>query len=351
MPHNTMTPRERWQAVLTGVSPDRTPMDYWGTPEATANLVKHLGCSTREEAFDKLHIDYGVVLEPRYTGPALPTDTDAFGCKYQDIDYGSGVYTEVVDYPLKDFNSVEEIEEKYTWPDPDWWDYSDIPAQAVGNKARPLIIEAGPGFYRVYRELRGPEQGMTDLLLNPDMVHYCLDKIIGLIYERLRRTYEQIPGQVLISFLAQDMGGQDRMLLSPKHAVEFLIPRIKRIADLAHEADTYLFFHSDGSIRPVIPALVEAGVDILNPIQYYTKDMEREGLKRDFGDQLVFHGAVDSQNVLPFGTAEQVRQEVLDNLRILGKGGGYIMASCHFIQPDVPPENVVTMYETGYAEG
>lgn len=108
-------------------------------------------------------------------------------------------------------------------------------------------------------------------MLNPDEVHYCLDKMTGLVYERLQRTYEQIPDQVLVSFLAQDLGSQDCMLISPNHAVEFLIPRIKRIADLAREAGTYLFFHRDGSIRPVIPAIIEAGVDILNPIQYCTK--------------------------------------------------------------------------------
>ena len=346
-----MTPRERWQAVLTGALPDRTPMDYWGTREATYNLMKHLRCSTKKEALDKLHIDYGVVLEPRFTGPTLPPDTDVFGCRYQDIDYGTGVYSEVVGYPLNGFTSVEEIEDKYTWPDPDWWDYSVVPAQAKGQEMRPLIIESGPSFFRVYQELRGPAQGLTDLLLNPDMVHYCLEKIIDLICERLCRTYEQIPGETLISFLAQDLGAQDRMLMSPRHAVEFIIPHVKRIADLAHDAGTYLFFHSDGSIRPIIPALVAAGVDILNPIQYYTKDMDREGLKLDFGEKLVFHGAVDSQNVLPFGTPEQVRQEVMDNLRILGAGGRYIMASCHFLQPDVPPENIAIMYETGYAEG
>ena len=90
---------------------------------------------------------------------------------------------------------------------------------------------------------------------------------------------------------------------------------------------------------------------MLNPIQWRCEGMEREGLKADFGSKLVFHGAVDNQYTLPFGTPEEVRQEVADNLRILGDGGGYILAPCHNIQPVTPPENVVAMYEAGYELG
>jgi uroporphyrinogen decarboxylase len=93
------------------------------------------------------------------------------------------------------------------------------------------------------------------------------------------------------------------------------------------------------------------GIQALNPIQWRSKGMEREGLKRDFGDRLIFHGAVDNQYTLPFGSVEQVRQEVQDNLRILGAGGGYILAPCHNIQPVSPPENIVAMYQAGYEYG
>jgi uroporphyrinogen decarboxylase len=97
--------------------------------------------------------------------------------------------------------------------------------------------------------------------------------------------------------------------------------------------------------------MIGAGIDLLNPIQWRCPGMEREGLKRDFGDRILFHGAMDNQTTLPFGTVEDVRQEVLKNIRILGEGGGYILAPCHNIQPLTPPENVVAMYETGYACG
>ena len=121
--------------------------------------------------------------------------------------------------------------------------------------------------------------------------------------------------------------------------------------DLAHQAGAYVFHHSDGSIRKIIPRMIEAGIDILNPIQWRCAGMEREPLKRDFGDRVVFHGGVDNQYTLAFGTTAEVEQEVLDNIRILGRGGSYILAPCHNIQAISPPENIVTMYDTAYAHG
>ena len=155
----------------------------------------------------------------------------------------------------------------------------------------------------------------------------------------------------MITYDAEDMGSQESLLFSPKQIHEFLIPRMKRMIDLAHEAGAFVFHHSDGSIRRILPDMIEAGIDVLNPIQWRCKGMEREGLKRDFGDELIFHGAVDNQYTLAFGSVDEVRQEVLDNLRILGKGGGYILAPCHNIQAVGPPENAVTMYQTCYEHG
>ena len=144
---------------------------------------------------------------------------------------------------------------------------------------------------------------------------------------------------------------ETKELISPAQIHEFLIPRMKRMIDLAHEAGVYVFHHSDGAVRPIIPDMIEAGIDVLNPVQWICKGMEREGLKRDFGDRLIFHGAVDNQRTLAFGSVDDVRREVLDNIRILGYDGRYIIAPCHNIQAVSPPENVVAMYETAYEEG
>jgi len=345
-----MTPRERWLAVLRRQEPDRVPMDYWATGEATEKVIKHLGCANADEMFRRLHIDRVCGVGPRYAGPQPPAGEDIFGCRYQTVNYGAGVYSECAHNPLAKYETLEELQREYAWPNPDWWDYSGIAEQLKGGHDRP-IQGGGSEPFLTYKSLRGMEQAYMDLVLHPDIAHFCLDKLFGLAYENTRRIYEQIPGQVMITYVAEDLGSQEGLLISREHIREFLLPGMKRMMDLAHQAGAYVFHHSDGAVREILPDLIEAGIDVLNPIQWRCKGMERAGLKRDFGDKLVFHGGVDNQYTLAFGSVEQVRQEVIDNLRLLGAGGGYILAPCHNLQAVSPPENVVAMYDTGYECG
>ena len=349
MPKETMTPRERWLAVLNREAPDRVPMDYWATPEATEKLCRHLECDL-DEACRRLHIDRPYSVGGRYIGPPPEEGADLFGVRKQSVDYGSGVYEETVNAPLAEYDSVEEIEANYSWPNPDWWDYSHLPEQVEGEEDQ-IVRGGGSEPFLRYKQLRGEEQAFMDLLVHPEIVHYCLDKLFDLAYEETRRIFETIPGVVSITYVAEDLGGQQSLMIGIDQIREFLWPRMKRMMDLTRQHGSFVFTHSDGAIREVLPDLIDLGAQVLNPIQWRCGGMEREGLKRDFGDQLIFHGAMDNQQTLPFGTVDDVRQEVLDNLRILGEGGGYILCPCHNIQSVSPPENIVAMYETGYAEG
>ena len=137
-----------------------------------------------------------------------------------------------------------------------------------------------------------------DLLLDPEFALYCLDKLFDLAYTETVRIYDQIPGQVTMSYIAEDFGSQVSLLFSPQTIREVFVPRMKRMMDLAHSAGAYVFFHSDGAVRPIIPDMIAAGIDILNPLQWRCRGMEREGIKRDFGDQVVLHGGVDNQYTL-----------------------------------------------------
>jgi uroporphyrinogen decarboxylase len=351
MPKETMTARERWLAVLNRETPDRLPMDYWATGEANTKLMEHLGCDGLEAVYQRLHLDVPVPVGPAYAGPRLPVGEDTFGCRYEWADYGSGRYLECTHHPLAEFQSLDEIERGYDrWPDPDWYDYSVIPSQIRGKETRP-IQGGGSEPFLTYTRLRGQQRALLDLVESPEMVHFCLDRLFGFCYENTRRIYEQIPGQVVISYVAEDMGSQRSLLYSPVHIREFLLPRMKRIIDLVHQAGAFVFHHNDGAIRKIIPDMVAAGIDVLNPVQWRCKGMEREGLKRDFGDDVIFHGGVDNQQTLAFGSTEEVRREVLENIRILGDGGGYILGPCHNLQAISPPENIVAMYETGYHYG
>jgi len=349
MPKETMTPRERWLAVLRREKPDRLPMDYWATPEATDKLCRHLACEF-DAVCDKLHIDTPLNVGGRYVGPPVEERQDVFGVRTQPVDYGSGVYDEVVNAPLARYGSVDEIDAAYTWPEPDWWDYSHLPDQVKGNEHR-IVRGGGSEPFLRYKQLRGEEQAFLDLLVYPDMVHYCLDRLFHLAYQSTLRIFETIPGVVSITYVAEDLGGQNSLMLSPGQIHEFLLPRMKRMMDLTRQHGSVVFTHTDGAVRDIIPDLIEIGMQVLNPVQWRCAGMEREGLKRDFGDRIVFHGAMDNQQTLAFGTVEDVRKEVCENYRILGEGGGYILCPCHNIQPVSPPENVVAMYETGYEEG
>ena len=345
-----MSPGERWQAVLSRKTPDRVPMDYWGTSEATAKLMRHIGCADERTLMRRLHVDRPVSIDPPYVGPAVPADADEFGCRYRDMNYGSGVYRECIGHPLARFASAEEIRREYAWPKADWYDMSALAGQLQGMEEYP-VRGGGSEPFLLYKSLRGEEQAFIDLIENPGIVHFCLDRLFELAYEKTRRIYETVPGRVLFSYVAEDMGSQDNLMLSPSQIRTFLIPRMKRMIDLAHQAGAYVFHHNDGAIRRILPDMIEAGIDILNPIQWRCPGMERESLKRDFGGRLVFHGGMDNQETLPFGTVEDVRREVGENLRILGAGGGYILAPCHNVQAVSPAENIAAMYEAGYALG
>lgn len=345
-----MTPRERWLATLRHERADRLPVDYRATPEATRKLMEHLGAESFAEVERRLHIDPVVDIGPRYIGPPVPRDEDVFGIRYQNTDYGLGSYRNPVHHPLAQYETVAQIEADYHWPNPDWWDYSGVPAQVEG-KEDCVIRGGGSEPFATYKWLRGVAQGYLDLIERPEMVHHCLGKLYELCYQDTLRVYEAVPGRVIWTWVAEDYGSQEGLIISLRHIEEFFLPHMKRMVDLVHSAGAFAFHHSDGACRDNVPNIISIGMDVLDPVQWRAKGMDREELKREFGDRLVFHGAMDNQQTLAFGTVEDVRREVADNIRILGAGGGYILGPCHNIQAISPPENVVAMYEAAWEMG
>jgi len=345
MPTETMTPKDRWLAVLQRRPVDHLPMDYWGTEEATQKVMAYLRVEDYDAMCHALHIDRLITVSPAYVGPNLPDGVDMYGRRFRTVRYETGEYRECIHHPLAQYSTADEIKANYTWPTADWYDFSVVPAQVEGLDDYP-VRGGGSEPFLLYCQLRGLEQAFMDLVINPEMVHYCLDELFEFCYQNTLRLYEAIPDRVNVSYVAEDMGSQESLLFSPRQIRTFLIPRMKRMIDLVHGAGAHVFFHSDGAVRRIVPDMIEAGIDVLNPIQWRCKGMEREGLKRDFGDLIVFHGGVDNQQTLPFGTVDDVRDEVRTNIEVLGAGGGYIIGPCHNIQANTPPENVVAMYET-----
>lgn len=341
-----MSPRERWLAVLNRKKFDRIPLDYRATPEFTARLMAYLGARHIKEVFARLHIDPVVDIVPRYVGPPLEPNKDVFGVGYADTKYEGGVYRDAVSHPLAPYQSVEEIEANYEWPSPDYWDYSDIAAQYAGHEED--VVRAGHvEEFAQYKFLRGVQQSYLDLYDHPEIVEYVLGKLFALKYEQLCRIYEQLPhGAVIWTWVAEDVASQRGLIISLEHIRRFLAPHFQRIIALVHQAGAYVFHHSDGACREVVPMMIELGIDVLDPVQWRCAGMERESLKRAFGDKIIFHGAMDNQFTLPFGTPEDCRREAEENIQLLGPG--LILGPCHNLQVVNPPENVVAYYDAAF---
>jgi len=194
--------------------------------------------------------------------------------------------------------------------------------------------------------LRGMEKFMMDLALNPDLAQAIIAQVEGFYLELDRRILEAVDDLTDIYFIADDVGVQDKLMISPRMFHKFVRPSLQRFIAQAKEHGQRVMYHTCGAVRRLIPDFIEMGVDILNPIQVSAKGMEPAGLKRDFGDALCFHGALDIQTVLSQGTPDQVRAEVARLCRVLGQGGGFILAPTNNVMPETPIENILALYET-----
>jgi uroporphyrinogen decarboxylase len=189
------------------------------------------------------------------------------------------------------------------------------------------------------------EQAYEDLVVNPEIAAAALGRIFDFHYEYNRRIFEAGAGKIELMTLAEDLGGQIGPLFSLEHYRQFLLPNQTRMADLARNYGLRVFYHTDGAARAFLPDLVDSvGINILNPIQWRCPGMEIPGLVRDFGAAVVFHGSIDNQRTLPFGTVDDVVNEVRTNARLFA-GARWICAPCHNIQAVTPTRNVIAMYE------
>lgn len=351
-----MTPRERWQALLSGEKPDRTPCDYWGTAETTARLLRDLQCATESELWKCLGIDKCIHIAPRHRRASEDTwhmqslfSIWQIGTAQVPYADGLGEYEEAVTHPLAGARTVQDVE-RFAWPEADDWDYEGLPGECDRWPDHPVLAGTSEPFY-LYSRLRGMERALADLIEEPLIADTILEHIFELDRAVFQRILQRVANRIQLVYIAEDLGTQSTLLMSPRMFRQFLKPRMKSLVDLAHDRGVKVMHHDDGAIRPLLPDLVEVGIDILNPIQWRCKGMEREGLARDFGASLIFHGGIDNQQTLPFGTPDDVRRQVADNIHLFKGSKGYIVAPCHNIQANTPTENIVAMYQAVQALG
>ena len=247
--------------------------------------------------------------------------------------------------------TVQDIE-RHPWPDMGApWRLAGLREQAERYRAAGYAVvlkDAFAGIFEFAQRIVGMENLLVMMALNEPLAEALFDKLLELKLAYWRTALSELGDVVDVVTYADDYGTQESQLISPAMFRRLLKPRVRQIFELQVRMAPHArrFFHSDGNLRPLIPDFIEIGVQILNPIHIRAKGMEPAALKRDFGRDLAFWGGgVDTQGILPQDTPQQVKDDVRRNLEALAPGGGYVFNTVHNIQADVPPENIVAMWE------
>lgn len=365
-----MNPRERFEKIVAHKEADRVPIDIGGwlcgiRPLALKKLKEYLDIQSESNSWykdmdvrilEKYNIDFRRITAKSPTGfksKKLPDGTSfnewGIGRKHINED-DQIVYFQLKDATIDDLN-------KYPWPNP----YSPGRTDGLLEYVKKLyydtdhVIVAQANVSGVFEGscwLCGFERILMDFALNPEFIHKLYSKILKLQLGYVENYYSVVGKYIHVVQLGDDLGTQNGSFFSLDFYKEFIKPYTRKyIASIRQYTKAKIFLHTCGSVYNFIPDLIDDGVDILNPVQTRAKNMEAERLKKDFGDKIVFHGAIDEQKVLPFGTEEDVKKEVKYKIETLGKNGGYILAPSHNIQDDTPPENIVAMLESALEYG
>jgi uroporphyrinogen decarboxylase len=372
--------RTRVLAALDHREPDRVPFDLGATRNTGIHVHAHqrLRAALDLPAAEPLIADQqqqlarpeddlaellGVDVRGIFPRPASTyrrvLDDDGTFVSYRD-EFGigrrmpkeDGLYFDPYLHPLEGDITDADVD-RYAWPEP------EDPARAAGmlEEARRIVEQEGravyvvpvcTGFSEVYFRLRGYEDGYMDMAANPALAARIMDRILELKLGYWEAVFAELGDLVDVAGESEDLGSQTGLLFSPETYRALLKPRQAELFRFIHaRSRAKVFLHSCGAIRPLIPDLIEVGVDVLNPVQVSAAGMDSAELKRDFGRELTFWGGgVDSQRVLGSGSPSQVRDEVRRRIDDLRPGGGFVFAAVHNIQPDVPAENVIAMWET-----
>jgi len=383
-----MTGKERLLAALNFTEADRVPFDLGGTSVSTIaktafrNAVKHrghtgLGVVSHDidpiqqivfpdrKTIETLGIDTQRFGLPRLFGEATgPVETngvlkltDQFDCDWQ-FDPTQDFYYNQTSNPLKKYETIDEGLGNYTFPTlagKKQAVYDALDAQLPQTKCtQGLVLDRNcAGLTEVAFRIRGYEQFFMDMALDPAGAEKLLDRILAykLEYWDVFSAYvleHQLDQKAVVAVECDDLGTQYSLLFSPEMLKRIVMPRQKILIQHIKKRlpGIKVLYHSDGAIFDLLPELIDMGVDALNPVQFTAAGMDLKLLKKEFGSQLCFWGAgIDTQDTLPHGTPDSIRDEVRRNLDILAPGGGFVFTTVHNIQADVPPENFWALWD------
>lgn len=345
-----MKSKERVLSAINHVQPDRAPTNLQVVNEAQLKLMKHFNTDDFDVVMEALEIDCRYA-GPSYSGPEPEVFPDGSfegwgGSRIKIINNQFGSYEEVAKYAIDEAKTPEDVDRLLKLSDPDAYDYSIIPESC--RKYKDYCIFAGDCSVFYYTtSVRSMENLFIDMSLNRELAKHIIKRVSDWLMAYHERILDAGRGKLDVMYLGSDFSTQFGLMMSLDMFREYFREPVRKFIELGKSYGTKIFFHICGSAYGIIPELIDLGVDILDPVQTTAANMEPERLKREFGDRLTFHGAVNTQRIMPGGTPDEVRKEARELVRILGKDGGYILTSCHHIQADVPLENILALYEPG----
>jgi len=373
-----MNSRDRVISVINHNMPDRIPFDLGSTPNTgihinayrdllsyldmdsydlkICDITQQLAC-IQENILNKFSIDTRGVLPKNPSNWRLNIENSDDGSSYFVDQYGigwkmpkGGYYFDLYNSPLSKF-SVKDLN-KYNFPNSyDKMRIRGLEEEIIDlyNKGFFIIFNSiGGGFLELSLLLRGFEEFYCDLALNPKFACILMDKLLEIEMNYWDFILSNFGEYIQMIYTANDLGSQESLLMSPSFYRKYIKPRQKKLNEFIKKkkSDIFIYFHSCGSILEIIPDLIEVGVDALNPIQVSAADMDTKKLKKEFGQDITFWGGgIDTQRVLPYGTPKEIKEEVKRRIDDLAEGGGFVFAAVHNIQSDVPPQNIMAMWE------
>jgi len=376
-----MKPRERVLVALNHREPDRVPLDLGGTPtsaislRAHENLKAHLGIQSPprilssifltaypdEEVVRRFGVDVKMVAANPPAGFELhPTPggkiVDEWGVVYQWHEEAQTHFVVESEAPLHRVTTPEEVE-KHPWPDPtDPSRYRGLKetARRYQEEGYAVVVSAPLMVMTQTEGMRGLERFMTDTVLNLSLLEYLMDKILEIQLEMSRRLLDEIDPYMDVIVIGDDLSHQGGLTYSPDMYRRLFKPRHRKIMRVLKEefGDAKVLYHCCGGVEPLIPELIDLGIDAINPVQVSAKGMgDTKKLKAKYGRHLTFWGGIDTQRILPFGTPDEVRNEVRQRIEDLAPGGGFILGAVHNIRPEIKPENIRALYEAALEYG
>ena len=378
----SLTPRERVRRAMDHREPDRVPIDFGSTSSSSVSVLgyeklkRHLGIESEtrlmsmqgqvafvDEAILKMfHADVRTVnmgAPENWTDIVIDplTFQDEWGIQWQRTEESNSYFL------LKgcfegDAGTLDALR-RFHWPDPKDPGYY----RGLRERARALheetdyavvLVYPASGFWAEAEWMRGFGDFYSDLVTNKRFVHALLDKILEVKLEMTQRVLSETNGFIDVMYSGDDLGTQDGPMISVKMYEEFVKPRQKILFETMKKTDpnAKLLYHSDGCMDMFLPHLIEIGIESLNPVQVSAKNMgDTARLKCEFGKDISFWGGIDTGRVIPFGTRDEIFEEVKRRIGDMAPGGGYVLAAVHNIQEEVPPENICAIFEAAMEYG